>query len=214
MLLPSIIQENFLSADELQSIADIVYAHNHMYSDIIDEKQYSTYYVWQYYKKEFSNIKDVLDSKFKTLTGLDIIVDHSHILDSNRPYTVHSDYYQQRRLPGLEPAYTFIVPLEAYDSNTLAFDQWSKTKDFAQWINETHPQILPTDQQISYDIREKYLSHLDPDFFLYLSLKEIFQWNKGSIYACDRQHFHTSDNYFSRGVTGKKAFVFWTSCRT
>jgi len=213
MLLPSIIQDNFLSADEIKFIADIVYDQNRTYDDIIEGTQYSVYYTWQYYKKEFQSIKDLLDSKFKNLTGLEIIIDHSHILDSNRPYSIHSDYYQHRMLPGLAPAYTFIIPLESYDSNTLAFDQWSTIKDFDQWLREACPEKLPPEKQIPYEIRKKYLSHLDPDFFSYLSFKEMFNWNKGSIYACDRRHFHTSDNYYDRNLSGKKAFIFWTSCR-
>jgi len=213
MPLSSIIQDNFLSATELQFISDIVYAQNRTYDDIIDGTQYSVYYTWQYYKKEFSDIRKLLDLKFKELTDIDVIIDHSHILDSNRPYSIHSDYYQHRMLPGLEPAYTFIIPLEEYNSNTLAFDQWSTIKDFSQWLKETQPPELPSHEQIPQDIRQRYLSHLDPDFFSYLSLKEIFHWRKGAIYACDRRHFHTSDNYWAHGVTGKKAFIFWTSCR-
>ena len=212
MLLKSIIKENFLSDSELTSISETVYSYNKIYDDIINDFQFSEYYIWEYYKSQFSNIKEILHEKLTNLIGSDMIIDHSHILSSSTPYNVHTDYFQQKNFPFLEPAYTLIIPLDNFDSNTIAFEQNSTIKSFREYL-ETEPRILSDEKRISQDFIDKYLSHIDPKYFDYLSLKEIFPWKKGNLYACDRKYFHTSDNYHTRGVERKQALVFWTSVK-
>jgi len=145
---------------------------------------------------------------------MDVLIDHSHIIHSIMPYNIHSDYYQRKALPSkLVPAYTFIIPLADCASHTLAFNESSEIKHFKEYLEQVNPDPLPKEQQVSQDIYDRYLSHCDINHMQYLSLKEIFPWRAGSFYACDRRHFHCSDNYYKNNLKDKRAIIMWTSTK-
>jgi hypothetical protein len=210
-MLPSIMQENFLSADEIKLIENQVLTLGDHYDDIQHNVLHSYYKPWNYYNSKFTAIKEIFEPKFRALLNFEFVVDHSHILHSVKPYPVHTDWYQVRMIKKLTPAYTIIIPLEDINSNTIVFNQCATIKAVEQWLEQECPPILPADKQVSADIWEKYLTHVDPAILKYLSLKEIFQWKQGSIHATDRKYFHCSDNYHKNMITGKKAFIFWIS---
>ena len=212
-MLPSIIQENFLSRDEIAFIEDQVLSLGDHYDDIQNGIQHSYYKTWSYYNKKFAPIKEILEPKFRKLLNFNFVVDHSHILQSIEPYTIHTDWNQNRMIEKLTPAYTLIIPIQDVRSNTVVFNQHSTLKNFRQWVKEEHPPILPKDEQITDEIREKYLTHIEAEWLRYVSLKEIFHWKPGSIHAADRKYFHCSDNYHKNGIKEKHAFVFWLSAQ-
>lgn len=213
-MLPSIIKENFITAEEIDKISNIVFSTAEPWIDINDGRHTSTYYVWSYYAKEFAEIRQILDNRIRSTTGIDMVIDHSHITHSIEPYKIHSDYYQKKILPAkLMPAYTFIIPLADCESHTLAFNEASEIKTPDEYIKQYNLVPLPKDQQISQDVYDRYLTHCDKDLMQYLSLKEIFPWRAGSFYACDRKHFHCSDNYYKNNLKEKRAIVIWTSTK-
>ena len=85
-MLPSIIQDNFLDNNLLDSIAQTVLSANNIYQDYQSDKQlHSHYYTWKFYNPNFRNIHDSLLPLFQEHSKLKLIVDHSHILDSCIP---------------------------------------------------------------------------------------------------------------------------------
>jgi hypothetical protein len=208
MLLPSIIKDNFLSEHEIDFAEKFILNQNHVYDDIIDNEHRSYYYTWNYYNRDSAALREIFDSKIQNLIGSNIIIDHSHILSSTVPYDVHTDYFQVRNFKKLNPAYTLIIPLQTCDSHTIAFKQSSQLKEFNWFMSKENPPITNSIDSIT---RDQYLSHVRSEYIPYLDIKEIFKWNKGSVYACDRQYFHCSDNYHKNNLSGKRAFVFWTS---
>jgi hypothetical protein len=209
MLLPSILKENFLSSDEVDFVENFINQHHTTYDDIIENTLNSYYYTWPYYNKDYKVVREIFDSKIKNLIELNLIIDHSHILDSKKPYTVHTDFYQRRSLSSLTPAYTFIIPLADYNSNTIVFEQYSELKNFDEYLNTTD--ASPVANPLTTEFVNRYVDHFPKEVLPYLSVKEVFNWKKGSLHACDRRYFHSSDNYIKNNLTGKKAFIFWTS---
>jgi len=216
-MLPSIIHHNFINSDQLDHIAQSIFADNNKYDDFDDVEDGSKilssfYYTWKFYSSQFQHIRDVLLPKFQEISKLNLVIDHSHILDSMVPYSVHSDWVQEKMmLIKLKPAYTIIIPLDTYPTSTLAFHQNGKIKLFTDYLKQEQPPKVSGDLKIPTELRNRYLSHVSDDTLDYLSIKEIFEWKKGSVYFCDRRHYHCSDNYLAQGITGKRALIFWTS---
>ena len=88
-MLPSIIQENFLTADEIEFIKNHVLEFGWHYDDYIQNQLHGYYKPWPYYNSKFKEVRDILDPKFQKLLNAQFVVDHSHILDSHDPYEVH-----------------------------------------------------------------------------------------------------------------------------
>jgi hypothetical protein len=213
-MLPSIIHNNFLDYHTLDNLGQRLLSNTNRYSDLLPNGDLrSHYYTWKFYDRQFQDLQDILLPLFQFHSNLDLIVDHSHVLDSFIPYEIHTDYRQDRMLTKLEPAYTIIIPLDTYASHTIAFEQHSKFKQVEQYFENEQPLPVELSRQISQADKNKYLSHIPDHQLNYFSIKEIFAWQKGSVYFCDRQYFHCSDNYTSLGLSGKKALVFWTSIK-
>ena len=208
-MLLSVLKENFFTDDELDFITQTIYDFNQNYTNYENDKLFADYYTFGYYSKEFGEIKNLFDKKFSEVTDKKIIIDHSHIFHSKRPYTVHTDYFQRRLYKNLIPAYTIIIPLENYNSHTLVFNQHSEIKSMDEFILKEHPPELKN--HVTDEDYKKYLTHCLYDIMKYLSIKEIFPWRKGSIHMCDRRYFHASDNYLANGIKVKRAIVMWTS---
>jgi len=207
----TITKEKFLSEAEINFIVNDIYNNGFHYNDIVDNKLHSFYKPWRYYNKNFELIKNILDPKLKEIFDYDFVIDHSHILDSHVPYSIHTDYWQVKNFRQLEPAHSIIIPLDNYNSNTVIFNENSKIKRLDEYINQENPQRNIT--KISTDLVKNYLSHIDKDLLDYLSIKEILKWNKGCLIAFDRKYFHCSDNYYGNGLSGKKALILWTSTK-
>jgi hypothetical protein len=107
-----------------------------------------------------------------------------------------------------DAAWTFIIPLDNYDSSTLVFAQQHDTiKTLDRWIAETGAE--PHD--IDDELHQRYLTHVDRLDLRYLDVEDIFPWRKGSLFAASRRKFHTSDDFPSRGLRVKRAIVIWST---
>tara|TARA_B100001057_G_C22663195_1_gene876776 strand:+ start:162 stop:812 length:651 start_codon:yes stop_codon:yes gene_type:complete len=210
-MLPSILEKGYklFTDSEIDYLKENIYKRGEKYIDKNSEgKLKSHYYTWKFYKKEFLDIKEILETKISNVIGKELIFDHSHILHSFLPYGLHSDYYQTKMFNNndIVPAYTIIIPLDDYDSSTFVFNQYDEDKALKN-IDKTKVLEDCTDNKT-----RQLISHCKDELFDYISVKERFKWTKGSMHACDRRYIHCSDNYTS-SENFKTAIIFWTSMK-
>ena len=220
--------ENFLSVAEIAEVEDMINAG--MASFMVDFPEYireelndkgidrvANIRNLPIYNDTHTRLNEILLHKLQEHFHKDIFIDDCHVLESHFPYGIHTDAtdvdvenYTIKPLDGMLAAWTFIIPLEDYNSNTIIFDQSSeKYKGAYQWINGTNPPILNSITEETYN---KYFKNSVPhDELVYFSIEEIFPWKKGSLSAAPRQKFHCSDNFLNNGITEKRAIVMWTT---
>lgn len=201
MLLDSIHKQNVFTEQEIQSlessIADICTISEH----VTDGKMYARVYEWDFYSENAQKIKNILEPKLPVTT-----VTQSHILDSFYPYEIHTDVKHNN--DKVDSEYTVIIPLENYNSETVVFNEHNEHtnefEDFKQSYSGSRELKIPIDMCLK-------LTHLHPKDLKYLSIKETFQWSKGSLFAFDRKYYHCSDNHLKSLDTSKRAILLWTS---
>jgi SAM-dependent methyltransferase len=158
-------------------------------------------------------IAKILSDKLSQYFSREIVCRDWHILNSFQPYDVHSDALDLdntgTHLPeGWEYAYTFLIPLETYDTNTIIFDQESYNhKGGHNWIKFDEPELL---DEIDDDTYEKYLTHCERDIIKRLSIEKIYNWKKGDLLVASRHALHASDNYLNNYILEKRALVGWS----
>jgi len=201
MLLDSIKKHSLFNDQDINrlesSIADICTVSEH----VADGKMYNKAYRWDFYSKDAEDIKKIIEPNLPA----NATVTQSHILESFHPYELHTDVNHTGDTSSSQ--YTVIIPLDDYNSQTFVFNEYnSGTNEFedfkAQYTGELKLRI-PRDLVLT-------LTHLHPKDLMYLSLKETFHWDKGSMFAFDRKYYHCSDNYIRAGETSKRAILLWT----
>lgn len=206
--------ENFLSESEI----DIIEGHV-MKSDLIHlnynptpsgQQVFSgTYYLFDYYQQQNKIVYDILQPKLEKCFPKNLYVQQIHIFDSVDPYNIHSDVDSAGILsPGHSYAWTLIIPLFDVNSHTIVFNEGSETKVPQEYIDSNPPFAAPS---IDYDTYKKYFTHAPYSYFRWLSIEDIFEWKKGSLFAASRFKFHTSDNFLVNNVKNKRALIAWTS---
>jgi hypothetical protein len=109
-----------------------------------------------------------------------------------------------------QAAWTFIIPLDDYDSRTIVFHQgFADIKIPQQAIDQGL--LKPHGDPIDDDLHHNFLSHCDPNHLRYLTVEDMFLWRRGSLFATDRRKFHVSDNFPRQGLSNKRAIVMWSS---
>jgi len=202
MLLETTIEEGVFGSDELSSIeTDIMNQCTTKEHSSNNGKLYGNNHQWDFYNDNAKDIRNKLEKHIPS----DTRVARSHILESFYPYEIHTDVNHSGS--SSNPQYTFIIPLEDYESETFVFNEYATgTNEFEDFkTNYTGEKKLriPKDKVLS-------LTHIHPKDIMYLSLKETFAWNKGSIFGFDRKYFHCSDNYMRSGLKSKRAIILWT----
>lgn len=204
--------EKFLTDDEISEIETIVKTTeiNTGLSGIEHGAHHADYhYINLYDHAPHGTIADMLLPRLRNALHNDIYIDDCHIMDSVQPYTFHSDTLTPVPREGYKHAWTIIIPLDDYFSNTFMFEEecpWSKS--VTEWV--TKEKILPK-YAISDDFYQRYFTHCERNEANYLTIHEIFPWRKGWFSATSRTRFHCSDNYLARGIKMKRAIVMWTS---
>ena len=213
-MLPSVLTTGYklFTNDEVDYLKDNIYARGDRYEDRnINGDLDSYYFTWRFYNKDFKDIREIIEPRIRTVIDQDLIFDYSHILHSLQPYQLHTDYSQNDMIINdrIKPAYTIIIPLGNFDSNTFVFNQHDEDKNLKNLDRST---VLK--DCVDSKTREDHLSHVNQKELDYVSIKEKFTWTKGSLHACDRRYIHCSDNYYkNKGQLYKNAIVFWTSIR-
>lgn len=158
-------------------------------------------------------ISKILSDKLSQYFSREIVCVDWHILNSFQPYDIHADGYDLNNTgthlaEGWEYAYTFLIPLDTYDTNTIIFDQESYTvKGGHNWLKYDKPEILNEIDDATY---EKYLTHCDREIVRHLSIETIYNWEKGGLLAASRHALHASDNYLNNYILEKRALVGWS----
>ena len=85
----------------------------------------AVYYSFPYYHEIYKPVYDILEPKIREHFG-DLYIGEIHVFDSFDPYMVHTDIES-----GIveNHAWTFIIPLDNYDSHTVVFKEGSMQKD-------------------------------------------------------------------------------------
>lgn len=160
-----------------------------------------------YLPKSTELMKKRMADKF----GDDLYIGVCNVLRAFDPYQTHTDGIYGNF--GIDDnhfgAYTCVLPLADYNSNTIIFDQmYEKTKIPDDWIRDTNAQPIDAIDDETY---EKYFSHEKRDLMRYFSIETIFPWKKGNMLVASRYKFHTSDNFLANGLTEKRAIIMWTA---
>lgn len=210
---------DFLSNQEISTIVDTVETHGAR-TEVGSADNPSLHHamILSFFLDQpvFSPIADILLPRLRQHFDTDLELDNStHILESYSPYGIHSDVmtrgFEDFDLAGpRQAAWTFIIPVDTYDSHTLVFQQG--------FDDIKHPQaaidagvLLPHHEPRDTAVWQRYLSHCDPAHADYLTVEEIFSWQKGSLFAMDRKKFHVSDDFRVRGLACKRAVVAWST---
>ena len=158
-----------------------------------------------------SEFAKYMQNKFNAIEQLkNNTIDGLQILRSKNPYDVHSDWIvQNNQVPIADPKTnpplcTIVIPLIAGDYNTIIFDQEATYNNFSEY--KKHNTVL--ENYCPDSEWQKYCSHCHTEDQKYLTIKEIFNWQKGTLFAFDRKSFHCSSNF---GTSSKKAIVAWLS---
>ena len=150
-------------------------------------------------------IKNKLDTILKKN-----IIDGIQILRAKNPYDVHSDWVvTNNQVPIADPAtnppsYTVVIPLLDGDYKTIVFDQEAKYNNFNDY-KKIHPKLKEYCDDHDWN---KYCGHCDKEDQKYLTIKNVFPWKRGTLFAFDRMLFHCSANF---SKLSKKAIVMWLS---
>lgn len=155
-----------------------------------------------------------MNTKVRKIFGETIQCQDWHILNAFKPYWIHSDSYCDSdpiatSIPAdMDYSWTFLIPLDDYNTNTIVFNEQSRdTKIPTVWISRT-------DQKKQYAITDdtyyQYLSHLQRDIVDYFSIDTIFPWKKGDLLAMSRHAFHCSDNFTVKKILEKRAIIGWS----
>ena len=138
------------------------------------------------------------------------VIDGIQILRAKNPYDVHSDWVvTNNQVPIADPetcppTYTVVIPLIDGDYKTIVFDQGAKYNNFSDY-KKLHPELK--EYCTDYDWN-KYCGHCIKEDQKYLTIKKIFHWKRGTLFAFNRSLFHCSANF---SELPKKAIVMWLS---
>jgi|694.fasta_scaffold24420_17 hypothetical protein len=206
---------NFLSDSEIEFIENYVMSNfkpweNWNQSQNGQNVMSGHYYCFDYYDKNNDCVYDILQSKFTKEFGPDLNIQQIHIFDAFDPYSVHSDVDSGGAVVAKAPvpAWTFIIPLFDVNSHTIVFNEQSQIKDPEVYFKENPRSDTLLISTHDYN---KYFSHIPLSYFYWLTIEDIFQWKKGSLFAASRYKFHTSDNFIANNIKNKRALIAWTS---
>jgi hypothetical protein len=158
--------------------------------------------------------KEIFEMKMEQHFGSELFINQAHVLTSYIPYNIHTDARGGFGVPSdtYQAAWTFIIPLDTYDSSTILFEQEADEGE-ENWddedLIEKYGWQLHDEDPILF---ENYLKGIEPlERTRTYSVESIFKWKKGTMFAASRKKFHTSDNFLLRGITEKRAIVMWTT---
>ena len=132
---------NFLSDQELDTIERIVEQNRtekNTYYDTTHSSGHNAvtcgFFMWM---PQYREIRDILAPRLRKHFGETLQLPTAHILNAYVPYGIHTDVMSG----GFDPlgpddaAWTFIIPLDTYDSSTIVFEQQHNTiKTIDKWI--------------------------------------------------------------------------------
>ena len=136
-------------------------------------------------------------------------IDGIQILEAQKPFDVHSDYIlTDHQVPisdpeKCKPTYTVVIPLVTGDYHTIVFDQSAEYNKFMDY-KDNNPVL---ENHVSDADWQKYLSHCHAEDQKYLTIKKVFTWHAGDMFAFHRTLFHAAANF----TVPKTGIVAWLS---
>lgn len=221
MILPTIKIENAFTLAEIEHIRTLVESvpddYNSDYINTEHEGPTQGKLVASrkfFYLDRLGNLEELIKSKLPNDVAEQLIGGVSLRLKSFVPYEIHCDYLwslDNEVLPCLddeEPYYIILIPLYQCKSKTMILNQHGKYKHFTDYKNDHDP--LPLEEQMSQEEFDKDFSHCWPQERPYISLREEFEWNLGSLIAFDLKLFHSSNDFAKLGVKEKQCVTLFT----
>lgn len=209
--------DNFMSDDELFEI-ERSFRLNYdtkFWKEATEQENVAHAWYWYPGPSYQEEICYYMNKKVNAVFGNNNYCDNWHILHAYKPYGIHTDAYDEvqdsytHSLPENHKfGWTFIIPLDDYDTNTIIFNEQSEhLKVVDNWIarENRQPQGLITDEQY-----EKYLTHHSRHTVDYFSIESAIPWKKGRLIAMPRAAFHCSDNFVKKKLVEKRALIGWT----
>ena len=210
--LPNFVLPNCFSAEDIQQM-DTILAESQKVEENYHEWPGPKYQklISTKYRFDFHSPNPVSELIWKRIPNelLDhAIIPTSYKLHAVLPGELHNDYEYAKCNDSEVGWYIYLVPFETYPTNTVVIDQWGlKT----HWIDyKANNQPIPVDQQVPEELYKKYFSHCWPQEREYITIKEIFPWQAGSLIVIDMRYFHSSDNFLANGMTIKKSLTMMT----
>lgn len=215
MIFESRIVHNFLSDGEIDLIESVCKANVRSDTLHYDNHQHSghlavTQSIFLYNNYQYQKVANILIPKLQQHFGHNLKLGVSHILNSYAPYGIHTDVMSA----GFDPngpesaAWTFIIPLDNYNSHTIVFEQSHEyIKTLKEWILATNA----PEHEIDEAFYQKYLTHCNKEHLKYLKPESVFAWRKGDLFAADRRKFHVSDNFPAHNIACKRAIIIWST---
>ena len=164
----------------------------------------------QQWFKEDTELGQVIVKKLSEIEYLkDNKIDGMQITDMIKPFDIHNDYLVQMNQVPLsdptinKPAYTIIIPLVDGAYQTLVFNQRAMFNNFSEFKKQNKE----LDKYVSDAEWKRYCGHCHLEDQKYLTIKKIWHWQKGNLFAFDRCNLHASANF----TTPKRAIVIWSS---
>ena len=205
---------NFLTDEEISVIESTVAEHLTEEITFVDvgtganhNAVTHSFFLWM---PQYKAIADILVPRLKQHFGQNLQLDATHILNAYVPYGIHTDVMSAGFDPAgpRDAAWTFIIPLDNYDSNTVVFNQGHETiKTVQEWVDTVNPEQHPIDDEF----HQRYLTHVDRLDLRWLTPESVFPWRKGDLFAASRRKFHVSDNFPAHGVECKRGIIIWST---
>jgi len=214
-IVPTKIIDNFFTDDEIdfiKSFVDNFPERNHGHTgmepgfppDFIERRIFVFNDV-----PEYEIVNDLMISRIKQHFHPQLIIGNIQILTAFLPYRAHGDaiFGEYGWNDDTYAAWTLIIPLGDYDSNTILFNETSfKTKIVPEYIKDKEPI-----DKIDQETYEKYFTLESPVSMRYFSIDQVYKWKKAQCFAASRYKFHGSDNFMKKGISYKQALVVWTA---
>jgi len=157
---------------------------------------------------QFPDVNRILKNAVQKHFGPNLYIGASHILTAFYPYLAHSDaVYGEFGIDDKHyGAYTLIIPLDNFESNTVIFNEYSEKTKVVNVYAEGREPIYKIDDEFY----NRYLTHEAKECMNHLSVETVYPWRANTCLAMSRYKFHGSDDFFSHGIPYKQAVIMWT----
>jgi hypothetical protein len=216
-LVPTVIINNAFTVDEINQLKNMISNHPESKNqDYIHDwegpnygKKLSTRCFFDFNKLE--TVSDLIKSKLPMVIKENIIPVHSFLLTSYVPYEIHCDSKWIDYAEDEVPYYLILISLTGNGSKTIILNQEGHYLHFVDYKKE-HDKV-PASEQITEEEFQRDFSHCWSQEREYVSVKDTFIWDVGSIIAFDIRYFHLSNNFTALGIDQKQCITLMTKIK-
>jgi hypothetical protein len=158
---------------------------------------------------EYEIINDLIVNRIKQHFHPQVIVGEIKMLTNYFPDRAHTDalFGEYGWDKNSYAAWTLIIPMDNYEARTISFNQIShKTKLLPEYIKDRDPLDV-----IDKETYEKYFTLESDHNIRFLSIDEIYKWEKAKCFGLSRYKFRSNDNFLKHNVPFTQALMCWTA---